>query len=513
MKNQGERRSERKRIWRWGRWLALAVALPAVWACNTRSLGEAQHDPDQSITRHFPASLVAKLDILFMIDNSASMKPLQAKLLDQFPKFMDKLKSIPTADGKGTSLPDIHVAVISSDTGPGHFDLPTYGCRYGGDKGVFQFANKGNCTASPLHTTPVQQTFLSASMNQAVTNYDGDISDAFKCIAALGETGCGFEGQLQSVRWALDGSNPENDGFLRSDAFLAVILITNEDDCSLPIDSTLVDPTQDLLTDPLGPLTSFRCNEFGHLCNIDGVMRPPPRGPATNLTGCISNDTATGKLTKVSDEVAFLKRLKPQDPTQIFVAAITGAPTPYTIEMQPESKANPTLVPTMKHSCIESTGENADPAVRIDQWVQAFGDHGLRDTICADSFAPALQSIADALIVNLGNQCIDGTLVDSDPTTASPDPECQVSDSYVDDQNRVIETAIHSCAANAAPPCWSLVDDAGKCPGAKVLEVTRVAGPLPDSLRTSISCAKCIDGVARAGCPCVAGKEVAGCLP
>jgi hypothetical protein len=510
MKNEGEPRCEWKIMWRWGRWLALGCALPAIWACNTRSLGEAEHNPDQSITRKISSAQVSKLDILFMIDNSASMKPLQAKLLAQFPQFMDKLKAIPTADGMGMSLPDIHVAVISSDTGPGQFDLPTYGCLYGGDRGAFQFAPRGNCTAPPLHTTPAQQTFLSASMNQAVKNYDGDISDAFKCIAALGDTGCGFEGQLKSVRLALDGSNPVNDGFLRPEAFLAVILITNEDDCSLPNDSTLVDPAQNLMTDPLGPLDSFRCNEFGHLCNINGTLQPPPRGAATNLQDCVSNDTATGKLTKVGDEVAFLRSLK-EDPTQIFVAAITGPPTPYSIEMLPESTVNPMLVPTMSHSCTETTGEYADPAVRIAQWVDAFGDHGLRDTICADSFAPALQSIADALIVVLGNQCIAGSLVDTDPSTATPDPQCQVSDSYLDDQKHVIETAIHACATNATPPCWSLVDDA-QCPGAKVLQVTRGPGSLPDGLQTSISCAKCVDGVARAGCPCVAGKEVAGCL-
>src|SRR5438445_254370 len=80
-----------------------------------------------------------------------------------------------------------------------------------------------------------------------VVNYNGDITDAFTCIAALGDQGCGFEGQLKSVRWALDANAatfpPENDGFLRPEAFLAVILITNEDDCSVPDDSGMVDPT------------------------------------------------------------------------------------------------------------------------------------------------------------------------------------------------------------------------------------------------------------------------------
>ena len=34
------------------------------------------------------------------------------------------------------------------------------------------------------------------------------------------------------MKRALDGSNPENEGFLRDDAFLAVIFVADEDDCS-----------------------------------------------------------------------------------------------------------------------------------------------------------------------------------------------------------------------------------------------------------------------------------------
>ena len=504
-----------RKVWLVARWLAAAAALPAVWACNARTLGAPDSHPSQSDNHDFPSALVSKLDILFMIDNSGSMQPLQAKLLDQFPKFMDVLKAIPTFDGLGTSLPDIHVAVISSDTGPGVYN-EAGGCHLGGDLGSFQFAPRGACVKSPLHSTPQQQTFLAASMNQAVKNYDNDISDAFKCIAALGDTGCGFEGQLKSVHLALDGSNPTNDGFLRADAFLAVILITNEDDCSLPDDSDLVNPTQNLMTDPLGPLTSFRCNEFGHLCNINGTMQPPPRGAAVNLQGCVSNETASGKLLKVNDEVAFLKSLKPADPRQIFVAAITGPPTPYTIEMLAQSTSNPTLVPTMHHSCTEGTGEYADPAVRIDQWIQAFGDHGLREEICGNSgsFGMALDAIATALIGQLGPQCIASNLVDKDPSTPTLDPECQVADRYIDDQNQVRETVLHACAVDATLPCWSLQDDAMKCPNGKSIHVARTAGAsLPASLRTNISCSTCIAGVARAGCPCIAGKEVMGCRP
>jgi len=297
-----------------------------------------------------------KVDILFMIDNSQSMLPLQAATLAGFPTFANALKALPGG------LPDLHLAVVSSDTGPGRFDLPAYHCSFGGDQGQFQNQPRGSCTAAPL---PVGQTFLQASNNQSTKNYSGDISDAFTCIAALGDQGCGFEGQLKSVRWALDPLNPptSNHGFVRPDAFLAVVLLTNEDDCSLPDDSDLIDPTQTTEMSALGPLWSWRCNEFGHLCNINGTLQSPPRGPSTNLQGCMSNDGPTSKLTHLADEIAFLKSLKTNQ-SQILVAAITGPATPYTVEMVQQGN-DTEMHPNVVHSCTVNSGEFADQSVRL----------------------------------------------------------------------------------------------------------------------------------------------------
>ncbi len=480
---------------------ALPLALSVTLGCTPHPLTPPTPDPTRTTQNQFPASLVNKLDVLFMIDDSSSMKQLQDKLIAQFPSFMEPLKMVPTPDGSGVALPDIHVAVVSSDTGPGTFDEPLNGCPFGGDRGQFQYAARGTCTKSPLHTTPTQQTFLSASMNQTVTNFDGDISAAFGCIAALGDTGCGFEGQLKSVRWALDPVNGPagNEGFLRADATLAVVLITNEDDCSVPDDSDLLDASQTRMSDPLGPYWSYRCNEFGHLCNINGTLQPPPRGPADHLQGCVSNETPTGRLTKVGDEVAFLKGLK-VDPSRIVVAAITGLPTDYSVGMIMQDR-DVELHPDIKPSCMGANGINGAPAVRLKQWVDAFGRNGLIEDICLDDLTPALTQIADRIRINIGPQCITGQLMDSNPLTPELDPECQVMDIYTDTQRQEHQTVLQACAVDPTPPCWTLVDDVMKCAGAKRLEVTRAGGALPDDLQTSVSCSLCIPGVARAGCP------------
>jgi hypothetical protein len=436
--------------------------------------------------------LSRKVDILFMIDNSQSMQPLQDKLLTNFPVFMNILKALPMG------LPDVHIAVISSDTGPGKFDLPDRHCSLGGDGGRFQSTARGTCAVSPL---AAGQTFLQASSNQQVKNYTGDITDAFTCIAALGDQGCGFEGQLKSVRLALDPASapPDNRGFLRDDAYLAVVLVTNEDDCSVPDDSDLVDPAQTLLSDPLGPLWSFRCNEFGHLCNINGTLQPPPRAAVQSLLGCVSNDGPTGKLTKLRDEIAFLKSLK-SDPNKILVSAVAGPATPYGIELIPQSGLPDELEANIQHSCaIPATGEYGDPSVRLKQWLDAFGVNGVFQSICADSFAPALQVIAARVAGVFGPACVSGPFAGGDGGAPTA---CRVVDRTPRSDGSRSEVLLPSCADNAnAAPCWTLMDDASGCLDGKRLSINRGAVTPPADLTTAFTCAACAPGTAEIGCP------------
>ena len=85
-----------RRVWAVTRWVAVASALPLVWACNSRTLEQPHPNPVRVVNNTFQATLNRKIDLLFMIDNSQSMLPLQAKLLMQFPVFMNVLKMLPT---------------------------------------------------------------------------------------------------------------------------------------------------------------------------------------------------------------------------------------------------------------------------------------------------------------------------------------------------------------------------------------------------------------------------------
>jgi MYXO-CTERM domain-containing protein len=406
--------------------LSLVVALAG--GCSPESA-----DPLESRTRAVTASAGGNrgnLDILFMIDNSSSMTQLQQKMLDQDPSFMTVLQNLPNG------LPNIHVAVVSSDMGAPGDSTTSIMCTTAGDNGVFQSTARGTCANTTL--TP-GATFISNVDGQA--NYTGNLTDVFGCIAQLGDRGCGFEQPLASVARALgaDGAPPpsQNANFLRPDAELAIIILTNEDDCSAPASSTIysLNGGQQNVANPLGPIANYRCNQFGHLCmdpasaTPTAFIAPPIKAPADaqgttaaptlNMTSCESNDSGTGLLTSVAGFVAGIRALKADPDHQIVVGAIAAPPTPYTVAWLPQSGGQNTqpgeLWPLIEHSCGAAAGDDVnplatmhptdgsfgDPAVRVAQWVHAFGDNGVVTSICDPNYAVAFQAIADKINAHL----------------------------------------------------------------------------------------------------------------
>ena len=353
-------------------------------------------------------------------------------------------------------------------------------CAPPGGQGRFQNAPRGQngtCRSVP------RDSYISAvGANQ---NFDGDIESAFSCIAPLGITGCGFEHQLQSVRVALDPDlmPPENRGFLREEAILAIILLTDEDDCSAPADTTLFDPSQTLVSDPLGPLTSYRCNEFGHLCN----GQRPPRTAASNLQNCHSAED--GRLIKVSELVAFFKNLK-ANPNDVMVAAVTGPATPYSVTLvAPTTRRGPgPAVPTIVPSCMSANG-TAAPAVRIKDFVDAFGDNGTFLSICADDFSPVMTRIGQEVARRASLECLVGRLVDVDPNTSGVQPHCEVFDE-TSTGGATLRESFPACAVSA-PPCWR-VQASAKCiaSGLEMIVDRNGAAPPPQT-RLNVICETC----------------------
>ena len=90
-------------------------------------------------------------------------------------------------------LPNIHVAVISSDMGAG--DGSVAGCdSTGGKKAIFQYTARGPARRAACRPT------RPSSRTSAASRTTPALPDVFTCIAALGEGGCGFEHQFAAIR-------------------------------------------------------------------------------------------------------------------------------------------------------------------------------------------------------------------------------------------------------------------------------------------------------------------------
>ena len=262
------------KYWRVLRWAGLAAAAPALWACTSRTLEMPNITPTATLTTNFTQKINNEIDILFMIDNSSSMTEMQQKLYDQLPVFMNVLQKLPTP-------PSLHVAVVSSDMGAPGDSTGSIMCSKVGDQGQFQSMPRGNCAAT---TITAGDNFISDA--DMMPNYTDPIANVFQCIALLGDKGCGFENQLASIDCALggDGQQPStNAGFLRPEAYLGIVILTNEDDCSAPSNTQLysLNGGQQNIANPLGPIANYRCNEFGHICTdpVSGVTGQPPKTP------------------------------------------------------------------------------------------------------------------------------------------------------------------------------------------------------------------------------------------
>jgi hypothetical protein len=317
-----------------------------------------------------------KLDLLFMIDDSRSMAEEQTNLARNFPRLIDELEKLPTG------FPDLHLGVVSSDLGAGSGNRLVCDKEMG-DRGVMQGAG---CGLGGEH-------YLISEGRGTRTNFSGDIAQVFSCMAGLGTQGCGFEHQLQSVRMALSGFVAENTGFLRPDAHLAVVYITDEDDCSAPAETTLFDDnvsTQD---------SSLRCSVYGHLCDGSHV---PTSVFVTPLDHCTADPKGGGKLIPVQVFVDEMKRLRTQS---VSVTVIGGWPTDptnalYAVGYDPESVYGDRLasIPI----CSSKNGKAA-VGLRLKQFVDAFGPAGKILSICQDDFSDAMAEVGQ--LINRTVEC------------------------------------------------------------------------------------------------------------
>ncbi|MDQ3364625.1 MAG: hypothetical protein M3680_04275 [Myxococcota bacterium] len=440
--------------------LGLAALLTG---CPDRTISEVNPQQGRVEYKDIPVTVNRNIDILFVIDDSGSMADKQNNLATNFPNFINVLNTI---EG---GLPDVHIGVISSDMGTKGLDgaagtpigtLGQGGCANAGDDGKLL---TGSATITGSFLSDIKQTDGSRQKN-----YTGDLATVFGQMARVGATGCGFEQHLWSMQRSLQNVTA-NPGFLRPDAFLAVIFIADEDDCSVQNPSLLAAGD----TGPLGPLTSFRCTRFGVTCAVGGATTDQ-----MNVVGvkdqCAPAETSQ-YMAKVSGFVNYMKTLK-SDPSKVIVAGIMGTLDPFAVETRQINGQGQTA---LAHSCTYNSPSGpqvADPPTRLKFFLDQFPNRSTFTSICQPDLSGGLQQIAQLLKTALGNPCIEGKL--ADPI------DCSVSDvtNYLKPNQQ--ETVLPQCDATASnKTCWRITKDAAKCPGGDnfILDVQRSTAPPPDT--------------------------------
>lgn len=320
------------------------------------------------------------LDILLMIDNSPSMDSKQLALAQAIPLLMDELKRRPGG------LPDLHVGIVSSDLGAGRSSLAGNCSRVRGDQGLFQV--KLGCG--------LKDGALWIESSAINTNFTGDISHVLGCMAMLGTAGCGYEHQLQSVAVALQ--RPEHVDFLRSEADLAVVFVTDEDDCSAPWDTQMFEEAQ------LSETTSLRCSTRGHACNGKNLEYPTTQAFQADLASCAPRDDSP--LVKVSELVQAVRAAKPRPNEQITVAGLfgwpvgwDGSPGKFTYQIDKDPTALPgaegkwDLLPL----CQTDNLGKSYTGLRMKAFVDAFGANGLVFPLCGGDVEAPLKQLGQRL--------------------------------------------------------------------------------------------------------------------
>ena len=170
---------------------AFSVALLIASGCAEYSLSSLSTTTDQ-----FVQNAAAAIDVLWVVDNSESMAEEQAGLGASFAAFINNLAETQV---------DYHIGVVSTDRDEG-------GLLHTGNSGI-AFIDSG--------TPNVQEVFLE---NVTVGTSGSRIERAFETAASALGVGIGWSPGVPP--------SPPNPNFLREDAALFVIMVSDEDDKS-----------------------------------------------------------------------------------------------------------------------------------------------------------------------------------------------------------------------------------------------------------------------------------------
>jgi hypothetical protein len=221
-----------------------------------------------------PTSGCTAVDVLFVVDNSASMTSYQDALVSAFPSFVTAM------DQQLPPQTDLHVGVTTSSfCGPDSHNSHS----------------ENNCVAAETsaqmlsaYLTPEMETVAGNGYQGRLVEHQGErffsattgdaasmaaLGSWFAGAAAVGSSGCSFEYNAAGAAHVFHPANADaNDGFLRdAGAVLLIVFLSDEADQSLEVDGldNLVDLTLDAKAECGGADCIITAGIFSEFCTPD----------------------------------------------------------------------------------------------------------------------------------------------------------------------------------------------------------------------------------------------------
>jgi len=405
-----------------------------------------------------------KVDVLLVVDDSPSMALEQRTLAVNFWAFIDVLE-------QENVRADYRIAVTTTDVGNPTCDPETpeggafvaTSCRQRLEGFVAEAsieeeaadAREAGCLAvcdhDEIDLLPTTTAYDDEPRprpwiqnDQIDTNVPAGVTtrEALACLGPQGVGGCPFESPLEAAYQALRRSYDANDpayGFIRKDAILFIIIITDEADGSVRAehedifmpegsrvfwsDPSLAEPTSAIAWNAGvecsgGPGTYDECHARDH--GADG-------NPSS------AEDAVLHPLSRYIDFIQGIETDKQsRDPDQgVVVSVVGGVPLGYEdgrdILYADAADPQEQLAFGIGPGC-ESTAGSAHPPVRLREFADALAVGGERNlfSVCADDYTPALFPIAQTIPYMIRPACFPHCVLDKDPGTPGLDPGCAV---------------------------------------------------------------------------------------
>jgi hypothetical protein len=500
------------------------------------------------------------VDVLFVIDNSGSMGEEQATLAANVPALIDVLEQehvranyrigITTTDNGnewcpvGSTTPEAGKMVLSSCKSRlqdflfnnGEVDVQDLACN---DICLLTDAELQIApTTTDFDPTPSPRPWLENNLGEKNIPESTSMVDAFRCFGPQGINGCGFESQLESMYLALkraENTGEAEYGFVRPTAILAVVFLTDETDCSYNKSYSEIfaeDGNRVFWSDPAASYpTSAVCWNAGVTCTGDPSNYDTCEPVNKDVDGNEGVSDAEAVLHPMSRYYGLLDGLEAQKQDfnanqEIIVGLIGGVDSQGTVhyasvaQTDPEYENNFGIGPgCMAPPPVGSTDPiTAVPPVRERALVDRYSE-GNMFSICESDYSPALEQIASRIADQIRPACYANCAQDTNPNTATLEPECTVEEQSPGNPATVIDECLREGDTYAIDPLtggYTMPSDAVNVCHAMRIDASQSTPSMSDDMSL-----ECIDGnynlefaiERRPGFPAAAGTTIAAdCL-